>query len=172
MTGILGNTVLTKRVLIMIIIHNYYPKELAISVIVEMKIKTILLTLGLAGGSKIFLWYNIGIFTVSQKKSVCGTQFDTSSEIDTVGECQKLFDLTRKQRRWNACVSWREDIMRHVVACDKSYLQERKTCLAWLVVFNIVIPRAVVPRKSVSHSEANGCLTFGFPADGLNEGHR
>jgi hypothetical protein len=51
-------------------------------------------------------------------KSVCGPEFDTDSDMNIVDLFRKFFDLTLKQGRWNAWVSWREDTIQLVDVSD------------------------------------------------------
>jgi hypothetical protein len=64
-----------------------------------------MVTLGLGGVSRIFLWHDSGPFIGSQVTflDVCGLQFDSSRDSDVVDKFKKFFDLIVVQRRMNAC---------------------------------------------------------------------
>jgi hypothetical protein len=66
-----------KAVLINMIIHNHYTKELTKSVTVNMKIKLILVTWGMGEMSRTFSYNTIGTFAGSQEMfcTVCGPQW-------------------------------------------------------------------------------------------------
>ena len=88
---------------------------------------------------------------------------------------RKFFDLTLRQGRWNAWVSWREDRIQLVVVGDNisvggvdqkvwmlkvvSYGKGRS---AGSVIFDIAIHSAVAIRRSVVTQRGKWLLEFGF----------
>jgi hypothetical protein len=85
-----------KRVVISMIIHKYYTKGLEKLLMVQIKMKVILVTLGMGGVSRTHLWHHIGTFISSEETfcNVCAPCFNIGSGMDIVNMFQKFFDLT------------------------------------------------------------------------------